>query len=135
MTSPIYINMHSPHQQVRTKLCMLFICFAVFLPLNLLIMHDKQQKSMLASFDINFIRLDQKHLGLARQASPYLCCFQSCLIDLIAIDTNYMVFSISRSAFDIKNYYLLLITSFISHNLPLRTSFVFFMGARKCRHF
>ena len=26
---------------VRTKLCLLFICFPVFSPLNLLIMHDK----------------------------------------------------------------------------------------------
>ena len=46
------------------------------------------------SFNIKFIRLDQKHVGLARQASPFLRCFWSRLINLISKDTN-MVFSIT----------------------------------------
>ena len=40
MTPSIYAITHSRRQQVRTKLRLLFICFAVFSPLNLLIMHD-----------------------------------------------------------------------------------------------
>ena len=42
-----------------------------------------------------FIRLDQKHVELARQASPFLRCFWSRLINLISKDTN-IVFSIYR---------------------------------------
>ena len=41
VTSPIYVITHSRRQQICIKLCLLFICFAVFSPLNLLIMHDK----------------------------------------------------------------------------------------------
>ena len=44
------------------------------------------------SFDIKFIRLDQKHVGLAGQALPFLRCFWLHLINLILKDTN-MVFS------------------------------------------
>ena len=41
LTSPTYVITHSQRQQVRTKLRLLLICFAVFSPLNVLIMHDK----------------------------------------------------------------------------------------------
>ena len=46
------------------------------------------------SFDIKFNRLDQKHVGLARQASPFLHCFWSRLINVISKGTD-MVFSIT----------------------------------------
>ena len=46
------------------------------------------------SFDIKFIRLDQKHIILAQQISPFLHCFWSHLINLISKDSN-MVFSFS----------------------------------------
>ena len=42
---------------------------------------------------IRFIRLDQKHVGLARQASPFLSCCWSRLINLTPKDIN-LVFSI-----------------------------------------
>ena len=41
MTSPINAITHSRRQQVRIKLRLLSICFAIFSPLNFLIMHDK----------------------------------------------------------------------------------------------
>ena len=50
-------------------------------------MHDKE-KTMIVSFDTKFIRPDQKHVGLARQALPFLRCFWSQLINLIPKDTN-----------------------------------------------
>ena len=59
-------------------------------------MHDKK-KTTSVCFDIKFIRLDQKHVGLARQASPFIRYFGSCLISLISKDTN-MVFPISDAA-------------------------------------
>ena len=40
------------------------------------------------SIDIKFIRLDQKQIGSARQASQFLYCFWSRLINLIPKDTN-----------------------------------------------
>ena len=43
----------------------------------------------------SIIRLDQKHVGLAQQASPFLGCFWSCLINLISKGTTIMVFSIT----------------------------------------
>ena len=43
---------------------------------------------MLVSFDIKFIRLDKKHIRLARQALPFLRCFWSRLINFISKDTN-----------------------------------------------
>ena len=91
MTSPIYVIMHSRLQQVQTKLRLLFICFAIFSLLNLLIMQDKQ-KTILVSSDIKFIRLNQKPIGPTRQALPFLRCFWYRLINLISKDTN-MVFS------------------------------------------
>ena len=48
MTSLIYVIIYSKRQQVRTKLRLLFICFAVFSPFNLLIMHDKYKKQVSA---------------------------------------------------------------------------------------
>ena len=48
---------------------------------------------MLVSFDIELIRLDQKHVGLARQALLFQRCFLSRLKNSIPKDTN-MVFSI-----------------------------------------
>ena len=44
------------------------------------------------SFDTKFIRLNQNHFGLARQASPFLLCFWFHLINLISKVTS-MVFS------------------------------------------
>ena len=44
-------------------------------------------------FDIKFIRLDQKHVGLARLTLPLLHYFWSRLLNLISKDTN-MIFSI-----------------------------------------
>ena len=82
MKSPICVTTHSQCQHVPTIQCLLFICFAVFSPLSLLIMHDKV-KTMYVSFDIQFIRLDQKHVGLASQDSPFLPCFWYSLINLI----------------------------------------------------
>ena len=64
----------------------LFIWFCLHLK-NLLMMHDKE-KTMIVSFDTKFIRPDQKHVGLARQALPFLRCFWSQLINLIPKDTN-----------------------------------------------
>ena len=43
---------------------------------------------MIVSFNIKLIGLDQKHAGLARQASPFLRCFWSCLIKLVSKDTH-----------------------------------------------
>ena len=57
---------------------------------------------MKAPFDIKFIRLDQEHVGLARQASPFLRCFWTRLIKLILKDTD-MVFSISGMDTDISS--------------------------------
>ena len=79
------------------------------------------------SFDIKFIRLDQKHVGLARQASPFLHCFWSRLINSVSKDTN-MVFSMYEffivaclftlfrlCLVDLKvNFMLVIITSFFS---------------------
>ena len=59
-------------------------------------MHDKK-KTMYVSFDSKFIRLDQKHVGLARQASPFLRYAWSCLINLISKDT-YLVFYINEKS-------------------------------------
>ena len=58
---------------------------------------------MLVPFDIKFIRLDQKHVGLDRQASPFLRWSWSRLINLISEGTK-MVFSIYLPYFfgDIK---------------------------------
>ena len=46
------------------------------------------------SFDIKFIGLDQKHVELARQASPFLRF--SGLTDKLDIKDTYMVFAIYR---------------------------------------
>ena len=60
---------------VRLKLRLLFFSFPVFSPLNLLIINNNDKlKTTYMSFDIKFIRLEQKHVGLARQASPFLRC-------------------------------------------------------------
>ena len=51
------------------------------------------RKHVLVSFDIKFIRFDQKHVGLARQASPISMLFLVLHHKLdIKLDTN-MVFS------------------------------------------
>ena len=78
-------------QQVWTKQ-RLIIFFDAFYAQSRLIMHDKL-KTMAVSFDINIIRPNQKHIGLARQASSFLRCFLSRLINLTSKDTN-MEFSI-----------------------------------------
>ena len=52
---------------------------------------------MILSFDNKFIRLDEKHVGLARQASPFLRCFWFHLTNLISKETN-LVFSITLAA-------------------------------------
>ena len=60
-----------------------------------MMMHDKYL-TMQMSFDIKFIRLDQRHI---MQALPFLHCFWSRLINLISKDTN-MVFSVSHGKQD-----------------------------------
>ena len=74
----------------RHRLNAFRVCFSflwLFHSQSLLEMQDKQ-KTMIEYFDNKFIRLDQKHVGLARQASPLLRCFWSRLINLISKETR-----------------------------------------------
>ena len=92
MTSPICHNALATSAS-SNKLHLLFICFAVFSvsSSNLPIMHD----------DIKFLWLDQKHIGLARQDSPFLRCLGSRLMNLISKDTN-MIFYMYPYTLDIQ---------------------------------
>lgn len=55
------------------------------------VLHDKQKNTLL-SFAIKFMRLDQKHVGLAWQASQFLCCVRSRLKNQKAL-TQYFLFT------------------------------------------
>ena len=63
---------------------------------------------MLGSFGVKFIRLDlKKYVGMARQASPFLRCFWSRLINFKSKETN-VAFSILRQ------------TTYVIRRLPIR---------------
>ena len=87
----IYAITHSRRQQVRIKLHLHFICFAVILLLNPL--------NHVRSFNVKIIRLDQKHVGLASLAIPTLF-----LVSPDKIDIN-MVFSICLDVVDVEIQY------------------------------
>ena len=55
---------HNAFTTLATKICLLFICFTVFPPLNLLIMHDEYKSTFLISRLSGF---HQKHVRLAHE--------------------------------------------------------------------
>ena len=70
------------------------------------------------SFDIKSIRLDQKHIGLARQASPFLRCFWSRLVNLISKDTD-MAVSIQTPFVTVRTLILTVVNGFYIENAML----------------
>lgn len=61
--------------------------FMNFIKINGLLL--VQQKTVEVSFDSRFIRHDQKHVGLARRATPFLRCFWSCKINTLTWNSLY----------------------------------------------